>query len=87
MNFFTQNKNYYLCKNTMDTLVIHSEPTKIKAIVELLKAFDISFELKISKESKDSYDPDFVSMVEENRENYKKGVYKKVELDDIVRLN
>jgi hypothetical protein len=71
----------------MDTLVIHSEPTKIKAIVELLKAFDISFELKISKESKDSYDPNFVSMVEENRENYKKGVYKKVELDDIVRLN
>jgi hypothetical protein len=71
----------------MDTLVIHSEPTKIKAIVELLKAFDISFELKISKESKDSFDPDFVNMVEENRENYKKGVYKKIKLDDIVSLN
>lgn len=67
----------------MDTLVIHSEPTKIKAIVELLKAFDVTFELNISNETKDSYDPLFVAMVEENRENYKKGNYKKIELDEI----
>ena len=40
----------------METLIIHSEPEKIKAIAALLKAFDISFE--IAKEK--PYDPQFV---------------------------
>ena len=33
----------------MDTLIIHSDPIKTKALATFLKAFDISFEIKKTK--------------------------------------
>ena len=47
----------------METLIIHTETEKINAIATLLKAFDISFEIKKEK----PYDPEFVKMVLEAR--------------------
>ena len=49
----------------METLIIHIETDKINAIATLLKAFDISFEIKKTKEK--PYDPEFVKMVLEAR--------------------
>ncbi len=46
----------------METLIIHSEGKKIKALIELLKAFDISFEMKKSK-TNDVYNPEFVNKI------------------------
>jgi hypothetical protein len=34
----------------MDTIIIHAEPKKKKALLEILKAFDIPFEVKKTKE-------------------------------------
>jgi hypothetical protein len=49
----------------METLIIHTETDKIKAIAKLLKAFNVSFEIKKTKEK--PYDPEFVKMVLEAR--------------------
>ncbi len=46
----------------METLIIHSESKKIRAIVEILKAFDISFELKKTQKEK-VYDSEFVNKI------------------------
>lgn len=46
----------------METLIIHSESKKIKAIIEILKAFDISFELKKTQKEK-VYDSEFVNKI------------------------
>jgi cytochrome c556 len=43
----------------METLIIHSENEKIKGIIALLKAFDISFEIKKEK----PYDSEFVKKI------------------------
>lgn len=55
----------------METIIIHTEPKKMKALKAFLKAFSIPFEVKKTKES--PYDPDFVSMVKESsaRSDYK----------------
>lgn len=50
----------------MDTIIIQAEPKKKKALLEILKAFDIPFEVK--KSDKESYDPEFVEMVLKSRE-------------------
>ena len=55
----------------MDTIIIQAEPKKKKALLEILKAFDIPFEVKKSKE--ETYEPEFVKMVLERRESAKKG--------------
>jgi hypothetical protein len=49
----------------MDTIIIQAEPKKKKALLEILKAFDIPFEVKKAKE--EIYDPAFVKMVLEAR--------------------
>ncbi len=54
----------------MDTIIIHSAPSKTKAITKFLKAIDVSFELK---EREDAYDPEFVEMVLERSKNAKEG--------------
>ncbi len=46
----------------METLIIHSESKKIKAIIEILKAFDISFEIKKTQKEK-GYNPEFVNKI------------------------
>jgi hypothetical protein len=49
----------------MDTIIIQAEPKKKKALLEILKAFDIPFEVKKAEEP--PYDPAFVKMVLESR--------------------
>lgn len=49
----------------METLIIQSEPQKIKAIKTFLKAFDVSF--TIAKKEEKPYNPAFVKMVLEAR--------------------
>jgi len=44
----------------METIIIHAETTKKKALIEILKALDIPF--TIIEEEK-PYDPEFVKMV------------------------
>lgn len=55
----------------MDTIIIQAEPKKKKALLEILKAFDIPFEVKKAKE--ETYDPEFVKMVLERRKSAKGG--------------
>ena len=48
----------------MDTLIIHTEAKKTKALISFLKAFDISFEIKKDTKKEDKpYDPEFVKKV------------------------
>ena len=47
----------------METLIIHTEGEKLKAIKQVLKAMGIDFE---SKKEKSPYDPEFVKMVKES---------------------
>ena len=47
----------------METLIIHTEGEKLKAIKQVLKAMGIDFE---SKKEKSPYDPKFVKMVKES---------------------
>ena len=54
----------------METIIIQVEPKKKKALLEILKAFDIPFEVKKTKQ--ESYNPEFVKMVLEAR-NQKEG--------------
>ena len=56
----------------METLIIHTEGEKLKAIKQVLKAMGIDFE---SKKEKSPYDPEFVKMV---KESAKRGDYKAV---------
>lgn len=55
----------------MDTIIIQAEPKKKKALLEILKAFDIPFEVKKSAEK--PYDPEFVKMILERRESANAG--------------
>ena len=50
----------------MDTIIIQAEPKKKKALLAILKAFDIPFEVKKADEK--TYDPIFVKMVLESRQ-------------------
>lgn len=47
----------------METLIIHTEGEKLKAIKQVLKAMGIDFE---SKKEKSPYDPEFVKMVKKS---------------------
>lgn len=45
----------------METIIIHTESKKAKAIKQFLKAFDVKF--KTEKKEESPYDPEFVKMV------------------------
>jgi len=45
----------------MQTLIIHAETKKLKAIAAFLKAFGVSFEIKKTEE--EPYDPAFVEKI------------------------
>lgn len=47
----------------MDTIIIHTETKKTKALVSFLKAFDISFEIKKGNKEEKPYNPEFVKMI------------------------
>lgn len=61
----------------MDTLIIRAESSKTKALIGLLEAFEISFEVKKSKEK--PYDEKFVEMVLEAS----KGKRKRINPDNV----
>lgn len=65
----------------MDTIIIQAEPKKKKALLEILKAFDIPFEVKKAEE--EVYDPEFVKMILERRANAKKGNTKVINPEDL----
>ena len=65
----------------METLIIHTETEKINAIATLLKAFDISFEIKKSKEK--SYDPEFVEKILERSKSAKEGNTTRINPNDL----
>jgi len=65
----------------METLIIHpSDSSQSKALIKILKALNISFERKKTKES---YNTDFVKMMDKSIEEANEGKLTKIELDDI----
>ena len=65
----------------METLIIHpSDSSQSKALIKILKAFNISFE---RKKTKAPYHPDFIKMMDKSIEEAKQGKLTKIELDDL----
>jgi hypothetical protein len=68
----------------METFIVHPKNNEEKKVVKaFLKALKIQFENQTTNPNDSSYDPDFVAMIEENREDYKAGKGIKIDLDDI----
>ena len=68
----------------METFIVHPKNNEEKKVVKaFLEALKIKFENQTTDSAESPYDPDFVAMVEENREDYKAGKGIKVDLDDI----
>jgi hypothetical protein len=74
----------------MDTLIIHTDPEKINAIVEFLKAFDIKFEVqkkgKKSQKNLDDYDALFVQELKKSMADKKMGLGKKTSIEQLETL-
>jgi len=68
-------------KYTMQTIIIHAESAKIKAIAAFLKAFGVSFEIKKTEE--EPYDPAFVQMILDRAENARKGSTRTINPNDL----
>lgn len=64
----------------METIIIQAETRKKKAIIEILKAFDIPFAIK--KEEK-KYNIEFVAKIKSSEEQYKKGQFTRVKAEDL----
>jgi hypothetical protein len=63
----------------MGTLIIHPDnKEQLTALKAFMKAFKISFEEKESP-----YDPEFVAMIQESREQVKKGETRVVNISDL----
>lgn len=57
----------------METLIIHSESSKIKVIIGILKVFNVSFELKKGNtKSFTNYNSEFVAKIKCSELNIKK---------------
>jgi hypothetical protein len=69
----------------MDTLIIHSDPSKTKALAAFLKAFDIAFEIKKTKKNvnKESYNPEIVKTILESKQQYKDGKFTTIKTEDL----
>jgi hypothetical protein len=63
----------------MDTLIIHADSDKIKAIMQFLKAFDIPFEMEEEK----PYKKEFVERVLLADKEIEEGKGVKIALDDL----
>lgn len=61
----------------METLIIHTETEKLKALKSFLEEKNITFEVKKQKDKKKDrpYYPEFVKKIQESMEDYKKGNY------------
>jgi hypothetical protein len=68
----------------METFIVHPKNNEEKKVVKaFLEALKIKFENQTTNPTESPYDSNFVSMVEENREDYKAGKGIKIDLDDI----
>ncbi len=68
----------------METFIVHPKNNEEKKVIKaFLEALKIKFENQTTNPTDSPYDPDFVAMVEENREDYRAGKGIKVDLDDI----
>jgi len=63
-----------------NTIIIHTET---KEQENALKAFAKALKMKYEVAKEEKYDPEFVSRVEESREQYEKGDFVGVEKKDI----
>ena len=57
----------------METILIQAEESRIDALIQYLRAYNYSFELKHKKQKK--YDPEFVAKIVERSQNVEKGEY------------
>ena len=61
----------------METIIIHAESKKAKAIKQFLKAFDVSFSTDSSKKQAETeespYNPEFVKKILKRQESAKQG--------------
>ena len=68
----------------METFIVHPKNNEEKKVVKaFLEALKIKFENQKGNSNETSYHPDFVTMVEENREDYKAGKGIKIDLNDV----
>ncbi len=67
----------------METLIIHAETNKIEALVTLLKAFDIRFEIKKPKSKEETYSPEFIKTMDKSILQVQQGKLTTVTLDEI----
>lgn len=63
----------------MTTIIIDADAKKMKALKSILKALDISFEIK----KEESYNAEFVAKIQESEEDVKAGRTRKITLDEI----
>ena len=63
----------------MTTIIIDADAKKMKALKSILKALDISFEIR----KEESYDAAFVAKIRESEEDVKTGRTRKITLDEI----
>lgn len=58
----------------MNTIIVHADNKVTKALITILEAFKVSFELKKENKTEEStYDPEFVKMVLKRTESVKQG--------------
>lgn len=70
----------------MDTIIIKTKPSKTKALIQILKAFDIAYEVKKDKQkstTEEPYDPAFVKMVLERSKNAHEGDTTRINPEDL----
>ncbi len=67
----------------METLIIHAETNKIEALVALLKAFDVRFEIKNPESKEETYSPEFVKTMDKSILREQQGKLTTVTLDEI----
>lgn len=64
----------------METLIVHPKNREqLDALKSFMKAFKISFK----EEKEDAYDPEFIAMVQESREQIKRGETRTVNINDL----
>lgn len=63
----------------METIIIQAEPKKKKALIEILKAFEVPFTVK----KEQTYNTNFVEEVLKSRQDYKDGAYTSIKIEDL----
>lgn len=63
-----------------NTFIVHPKTEEeVSALKAFMKALKIKFEIRKER----SYNPEFISKIEESKEQYKKGDYISIEKEDI----